>query len=440
MEYKDTKLVKKLAELIRDKSVLILGFGREGKADLMAVKAAGTYKSLAIADKREVAESELSGTVASLICGDDYQKSLDDYDIVLKSPGVVLEKDFSEYKCTITSETELFLDVYGEQTIGITGTKGKSTTTTLIYHILTENRKKAVLLGNIGIPAFERLTEIEDDTIIVFELSCHQLEHCNRSPHFAVYLNLYPEHLDHYGTFEKYKAAKENIYKHQGYDDFLYCGELVAPEVGECKSGVTEIFYDDLIDISGHEDEYPLKGRHNLFNMTVAETVCRDLGISEEDCLADMKTYKPLPHRLEYCGTFGGIRFYDDSISTIPEACIEALKTVKDVDTVLIGGMDRGIDYTGLIDFLAGFDIPHIILMEATGERIYKEMKEKVPAIVDSGRVMLVEHLAEAVAEGKKLTRADHALIMSPAAASYGIFKNFEERGDAFKKLIQENI
>ncbi len=437
MEYKDTKLVKELTKDIEGKKVLILGFGREGKANLMAVRAAGGFASLTIADAREITREELGNEAGDirLICGSDYEKAMDEADYVLKSPGVVLDRDFSDYSCKITSESELFLKVYGSQTIGITGTKGKSTTTTLIYHILKTCGRKAVLLGNIGIPAFERLTEIEEDSIVVFELSCHQLEHNHCSPHWALYLNLYPEHLDHYGTFDKYKEAKENIYANQGMDDFLYCGEEVYPEAGRCRSGVTEVFYDDLIDIN--EDEIPLKGEHNRFNITIAASVLMDMALSEEEIKEAVKSYTPLAHRLEYCGTYDGIRFYDDSISTIPEACIAAIQTVKDVDTVLIGGMDRGIDYLSLIDFLAKDKIPNIILMEATGKRIHVEMKDRAAELYNSDRVILVDHLEDAVKEGKKRTREGHALVMSPAAASYGIFKNFEERGDVFKELIK---
>ena len=198
---------------------------------------------------------------------------------------------------------------------------------------------------------------------------------------------------------------------------------------------MTEIYYDDLIHIS--ENDVPLKGRHNLFDMTVAATVAEDLGISTETIKAALRSYKPLPHRLEYCGTFNGIRYYDDSISTIPETCIEALNTVKNVETVLIGGMDRGIDYSKLIDYLKGSYVEHIVLMEATGKRIFGEMKKSAPELIDSGRAVLVDHLSDAVEYGKKVTGDGGALVLSPAAASYGIFKNFEERGDAFKKLIQ---
>ena len=437
MELLHTELIRELSEKIAGKNVLLLGFGREGRASLEAVRVAGNAASITIADKREIAPSEVSDDV-KLKCGEDYQKAIGESDFVIKSPGVVLEGDYNELTKNgriITSEAELFLEAYGHHTIGITGTKGKSTTTTLIYHILKEAGKKTVLLGNIGIPPFERVTEIEPDSFIVFEMSCHQLEYNHFSPHRAVYLNLYPEHLDHYGTFEKYKAAKENIYRNQDEGDFLYCGEEVYPEPGTCRSGITEIYYDDLIHIS--ENDVPLKGRHNLFDMTVAATVAEDLGISTETIKAALRSYKPLPHRLEYCGTFNGIRYYDDSISTIPETCIEALNTVKNVETVLIGGMDRGIDYSKLIDYLKGSYVEHIVLMEATGKRIFGEMKKSAPELIDSGRAVLVDHLSDAVEYGKKVTGDGGALVLSPAAASYGIFKNFEERGDAFKKLIQ---
>ena len=244
----ENKLIKALKEEISGKKVLILGFGREGKLNLEVVARAGGVSELAIADQNEInieEVTEIAGKAVSnikTITGTDYLAHIDEFDIVFKSPGVVLPKPFSEYKALITSQAEYFLKVYGSQTIGVTGTKGKSTTTTLIYHELRGNGFDALLVGNIGIPAFHLIDEIKENTKIVFELSCHQLEYGKYSPHIGVYLNVFPEHLDHYGSFEKYRASKENIYKNQSEKDKLYCGTGVIPKEGEAKSAVTVIY------------------------------------------------------------------------------------------------------------------------------------------------------------------------------------------------------
>ena len=467
----ENKLIKALKEEISGKKVLILGFGREGKLNLEAVIRAGGAKELAIADQNEINIEEVNkiadkaGAAASeirVITGVSYLSHTDEFDIVLKSPGVVLPKPFSEYKALITSQTEYFLKIYGDRTIGITGTKGKSTTTTLICHELKENGFDALLVGNIGIPAFEVIDKIKDDTKIVFELSCHQLEYGKYSPHIGVYLNVFPEHLDHYGSFKKYRDSKENIYKNQKAGDRLYCGTGVIPKEGETKSDITVIYdfnRDDKIfennenittfvennfishktyTVGINEDETALKGFHNFFDIAVAFAVCSDLGVNAEGFEKALKTYKALAHRLEFVGNIAGIKFYDDSISTIPATAIEAMETIKDTDTVIIGGMDRGIDYEPLIKYLETSSVPNVILMEATGIRIKEEIKAGFAELNNSGRIYLVKNLSDAVKLAKKLTKAGLSCIMSPAAASYGIFKNFEERGEVFKKLLKE--
>ena len=178
----ENKLIEVLKKEIKDKKVLILGFGREGKMNLETIARAGGATAITIADQNEVsaeAVKEALNTVGGskscveTVTGAGYLSCIDEFDIVFKSPGVVLPKPFYEYKARITSQAEYFLKVYGDQTIGITGTKGKSTTTTLIYHELKENGFDALLLGNIGIPAFGLIDEIKEVTKIVFELSCH---------------------------------------------------------------------------------------------------------------------------------------------------------------------------------------------------------------------------------------------------------------------------
>lgn len=163
-------MIEVLKELIQKKRVLILGFGREGKSTYHMLQTVGGYESLTIADKNEIKDE----VEAALLIGDAYQQTLNDYDIVFKSPGIVLEQEYSSYTCHILSQTEVFFRRYREQIVGITGTKGKSTTTTLLYHILKEAGKDVVLAGNIGIPAFDIVKDITPDTIIVFEMSCHQ--------------------------------------------------------------------------------------------------------------------------------------------------------------------------------------------------------------------------------------------------------------------------
>ena len=164
-----------LDEWIKGKKVLILGFGREGESTYRVLKASGTYQELAVADLTD-RNGRCPGEDILWISGPEYQQTMDRYDVVFKSPGIVLERPAEVYSCRILSQTEIFVRLFRDQIIGVTGTKGKSTTATLLYHVLKAAGKKVLLVGNIGIPAFDHLAEIEEDTIIVFELSCHKLE------------------------------------------------------------------------------------------------------------------------------------------------------------------------------------------------------------------------------------------------------------------------
>lgn len=427
-------LISYIQNLIRDKSVCILGFGREGRSTLEAFKKAGGFKSITICDLNPV-------TVEGIptVTGEAYQKNLDQYDIIMKSPGIVLEEgaltDFSR----LYSQSEIFLSVYREQIIGITGTKGKSTTTSLIYHVLKECGKNAVLLGNIGIPAFDGTVTADD--IVVFEFSSHQLEYTHVSPHMAVLLNIFPEHLDHYGTFEKYYDAKKNIFRYQKEGDTLICGEAVYPKE-ECRCDIIVFGKDspvtirpDSFSVQGEvitlDDACPLLGEHNVNNIAVAYIATKPYGITKEQFLKALSTFKTLPHRLENIGTKDQITYYDDSISTCSQTTIQALSALKNVGTVLIGGMDRGIDYSPLVEFLLDCDVPNVIFMYDTGRRIISEFDGKEHKFT----AYFADSLSDAVALAKKITPKGSICLLSPAAASYGFFKNFEDRGDQFKSF-----
>ena len=420
---------------LTDKRILIFGYGREGKSTEEYIKKHVSYKSL------EVFEGKKEDIDA------------DNYDYIIKSPGIVMLEDNPKY----TSQTELFLDEFGSKTIGITGTKGKSTTSSMIAHVLNECGQKAILLGNIGKPCFDMIEEIDEDTWIVFELSCHQLLHINKAPHIAIFLNLFEEHLDYYGTMENYTNAKANILTHQVDMDYCFVGTNV-PEF-DIKSKKT------IID--GPKREYTLSilGEHNKINAEfayqVAAMIC-DNSRKEVDIINSVNSFKGLPHRLEFFFEKDGVKYYDDSISTIPEACINAVNSVKNAGTVIVGGMDRGIDYSILVDFIKETPDVLFVLCYATGQRIYEQLgfgyedNSVYPAqygnvmsttyISDPSKyedkylpnnVMLTTNLSEAVTLAKGNTKAGCACILSPAAPSYGYFKNFEERGDCFKELIK---
>lgn len=446
--------MNKFTEFLRNytlgKSVCILGFGREGRSTYQKIVQYCSCGSVTIADLNPIdrVANNLPESV-NLIIGEGYQDSLSDFDIVFKSPGIVLKKHPRELDCEITSETQIFFTVFGSRIIGITGTKGKSTVSSLIYHVLNESGKDALFAGNIGIPVFDIAEDVTDDSIIVCELSCHQLEYMSVSPHIAVFLNLYEEHLDHYGTMENYANAKRNIYLHQNKYDILYCNFDIIPHniasIGISISNTNpdaDVYVENGKIMDSDDGEYiiptdriKLLGVHNHYNIAVAWDVCRHF-VTAEQFTEALCSFNPLAHRLEFVDEIGGVRYYDDSISTACATAIEALKSVPNPGTILIGGMDRGIDYTPLLDYLAITNV-NVICMETSGKRIF-EMISRMKSFSSPERVRYVSHLDEAVKLAAEITPSGQSVVLSPAAASYGIFKNFEERGDVFKKLVDD--
>lgn len=427
---------KFLKELITDKKILILGFGREGRSTLKLLLETGTYKSLTVSDVKDVS-GDLNANIGC-IYGVDYMATLNDYDVVFKSPGIVLEKDISEYTCLFTSQTEIFIQAYREQIIGVTGTKGKSTTSSFIYHVLKECGKKVLFAGNIGIPVFDIADSVEPDSIIVIELSCHQLEYAKTSPHRAILLNIFEDHLDHYITRERYGLAKKNIYKFQREDDILFTSNEVISEWGDTNSRLITVDKNES-PVSSFESIQGamLRGGHNLLNISFAYLCLKDYGISDEQFVKAVATFKTLSHRLEFVGNIDGVDYYDDSISTTVMSAISAVESINNASVLLVGGMERNIDYSKLVEYVSHSKLKYLICMYESGLRISKLYSECYKEDF-SPKAVYVSDLQEAVAKAKELAKPKEAVLLSPAAASYGYFKNFEERGNMFKDYVKK--
>ena len=409
---------------LRGKRILILGFGREGRSTLHFLNKYMPDAAVAVADK-----NAMDGVAHS---GERYLEAMYDYDIVIKTPGISL-KGFDTKGVEVTSQTDLFLDQFHAQTIGITGTKGKSTTTSLIYHLLKSSGRDAILTGNIGIPCFDIMEDIGPESIVVYELSAHQLEYVHNSPRVGVLLNVFEEHLDHFGSMLRYKAAKLNIMRYMGEDDMAVVHETLLDDAW--RLFVNNIVF-SFFDISEFVDKsaLPLKGEHNLLNVKAALLAC--YAYTGADCrefVPYLYTFKPLEHRLELVGTFGGVCFVNDSISTIPQATIEACKALGRVDFLLLGGFDRGIDYRPLADYLNENPVPHLLFTGKAGER----MMQWIGGDHEGMTHYCYADLEEAFDYIKKQAKPGDVCLLSPAAASYDQYKNFEERGRKFKALAE---
>ena len=421
-----------IIDFLKDKSILILGYGREGKSALEFVQA-----NLPSANYAVASQEELQIDNVHTYWGDNYLDACKEYDVVIKSPGVVI-KDFldDEQKAKITSLTDLFVRFSKNPIIGITGTKGKSTTSSLIYHILHNSNRDSILVGNIGKPCFDVIDDINPETIIVFEMSSHQLEFIQASPHIALLLNIYEEHFDHYTTPEGYFEAKKNIFRHQGPDDVLIYGDIFQhashEEIDALPMQKINIYHD--INIPRKSIKTNLIGEHNYYDILAAAAACEACGVTEDEILKAVESFHGLPHRLEYVGVFKGIKFYNDSIATAQEAVVNAIKAIGNVDTIILGGMDRGLDYHVLVKFIRTTTIRNVLLLPNTVESFERIFNEAPHSQV----LMPVENMEAAIKTAFQVTAEGHTCLLSPAAASYGFYKNFEERGKDFCRLVQE--
>ena len=424
---------------LRGKRILVLGFGREGKSTLRFLQKYLPEATVAVADKNEMELVQYFGT--------GYLEAIYDYDIVIKTPGISL-KDFDTKGVEITSQTDLFLSQFHSQTIGISGTKGKSTTTSLIYHLLKSSGRDAILTGNIGIPCFDVMEEIKPDSIVVYELSAHQLEYVHNSPRVGVLLNVFEEHLDHFGTFERYKAAKLNLLRFMDKDDTAIIHESLSLDAHRViASEATQSRTFSLFDLDNIIDRtaLPLKGDHNLLNVKAALLACDAYGMDFHELIPYLFTFKPLEHRLEPVGIFDGVSFVNDSISTIPQATIQACKALGRVDFLLLGGFDRGIDYQPLADYLKQNPVPHLLFTGKAGERMMELIygvstgsttcDVKVPEPVEGPTLYYYANMEEAFAYIATHAQNGDVVLLSSAASSYDQYKNFEERGRMFKAL-----
>lgn len=437
-------MIELFNSLISDNSkILILGYGKEGRSTYSFLRKHFPEVLLGISDiNSEIAHETtlLNDCNLELFLGDDYLKVLNHFDIIIKSPGVCIGDENNELSDKITSQTDLFLQCYAAQVVGVTGTKGKSTTVSLIRHFLEVAGKKVLLLGNIGVPAFDMIDEIENDTVIVYELSAHQLEFIHRSPHIAVLLNVFPEHLDYFNSYRDYRKAKFNIFRYQNNNDYLIIHESIRkdqdfPEsagTGRVEKGNNK---NRILEISDKETRFkiknlPLSGDHNLININAALLVVDELGVDAEEAISSLDSFRSLPHRLENIGEFGDIGFINDSISTVPESTIAAVKAFNNIDTLILGGYDRGLDYSELVAFLQTSNIRNFIFLGKAGDRMFHIFKKNT-----AKRLFKTDSIENAFSIIIQKTARGSICLLSPAAASYDQFHNFEHRGDTFKAL-----
>ncbi|MCX6721480.1 MAG: UDP-N-acetylmuramoyl-L-alanine--D-glutamate ligase, partial [Candidatus Staskawiczbacteria bacterium] len=398
-------------------NALILGYGKEGKVTEEYVKQ--NFPELKIG-------------VGDVSTDPDYLAKQEEYDIAVRSPGVRKELIQIPY----TTATNIFFSwvkqIPGVKIIGVTGSKGKSTTASLIYHILAKAGKRAELLGNIGEPMLETLLNknVKPGTIFVLELSSYQLDDIKFSPDIAVVTNIFHEHIDYHYNIKNYYAAKKNIVKYQQEGDafiFNHKNKKILAWTKDTKAKPVPFAQTIPVD----DSEILLQGKHNMQNIKAAIAVAKVLDIDETAIRGAIKTFKGLPHRLELIGEYSGIKFYDDAISTTPESTIEAIKTLPQVGTIFLGGQDRGYTFSRLEKIIKKKKIKNIVLFPESGKRIFRKGKKGL-------NILETASMDEAVKFAYQFTLKGQVCLLSCASPSYSLWKNFEEKGDKFQAAVRQ--
>jgi UDP-N-acetylmuramoylalanine--D-glutamate ligase len=463
-----------ILEEIENRATALLGFGVEGQSTYEFLRGRFPRKPLVIADRQPLEKLDIRPDVLELLrgdgavslnCGDDDARALGQQEVIIKAPGIPYTHpalSAAESRgALITSQLEIFFELCDRRrTVGVTGTKGKSTTSSLLNKILVTAGMDASLCGNIGEPPLSKIKEASPKTLFVLELSSYQLERLKTSPHIAVLLNIVPEHLDYHQGFQAYVSAKENITRFQDAGDFLVFNQdyplpaeiarrtRARPFPFSMRSGVQPGCYiaGGGIRFSDAEAErevlalsdIPLLGEFNRQNVLAAVAAASLLGAPPAAVREAVRDFKALPHRLEFVGEYEGVLFYDDSISTVPECTLSALSALgPSVQTLILGGHDRHLDYADFARQLLSSSVENLILFPPTGRMIWGAIESADEGAARRFKVFPVETMEEAIGIAFANTAPGRTCLLSPASPSYSNFKNYRARGEAFKRCIR---
>lgn len=437
MSIKRTKLKN-----LKNKKIALLGLGTENLAFLKFILKKKLKCEITVCDQREKEElgrrTSFGNKNIKYSLGKNYDKNLENYDIVLRSPGYpFFSKNIARALKTnvdVISPIKLFFELSPTKNIiGVTGTKGKGTTSSLIYEILKAGKKKVYLGGNIGIPPFSFLDKLRQDDWVVLELSSFQLEDLDESPHIGIMTNIFKEHLapadpnnpNYHKGMQAYLKAKLNIFKYQKETDLAIINEKFEDKLKEFHLPGKKIYF------SSSNLPSQLIGDHNKENIAAAEKVAQILKIERKIVARVVEKFKGLPHRIEFVTKVNGIKYYDDSFATTPKSSIVALKSFPRSIVLLAGGADKGSDFK---EFAREIEkkVSFLILFSGNGtDRLKKELKFK------KEKIRVVRDMVQAVETIKKVARRDNVVLLSAGCASFGVFKNYKDRGNQFKKEVK---
>jgi UDP-N-acetylmuramoylalanine--D-glutamate ligase len=423
--------------------VAIAGYGVEGEASYNYWNNLGAY--ITIFDSSETPSRPIPEGVTAVL-GPDAFDGIQGFDIVVRTASLRPDEIIADSK--IWSATNEFFEKCPAPIIGVTGTKGKGTTCSLIAEILSNDDKVVHLLGNIGVPALEVLPKITPDDIVVFELSSFQLWDLQKSPQTAVVLMIEPDHMDVHASMEEYVGAKANIAKYQDTDDVViyHPDNRYALQIAEHSSARKKQYMkpSGAYIIGGQvvvgdvavakTEEVSLVGGHNLENVCAAITAAWEYTKNVTAIQYAIKDFKGLPHRLEFVRDMHGIEFYNDSYSSAPGATIAAIKSFTQPEILICGGFDRGLDYTSLAEAAAQQgNIKKILLIGQTKEKIAESLTK---AGFSRYEVLDSVDFTEIITHARDIAEQGDVVVLSPGCASFDMFKNFQERGEKFKEIV----
>ena len=473
----NTKL-QEFNEYIKGRKVAIIGLGVSNTPLLEYFYNLGA--KVTVFDNRTINKIEMESISKSnslgieLITGEDSLKRLVGFDIIFRSPSC--RPDLPEIEAELergailTSEIEMLIELCPGTVIGVTGSDGKTTTTSLIYEIINvgvgaldnpENIAKVYLGGNIGTPLFTKLPNMKEQDIVVLELSSFQLMTMQISPKISVITNISPNHLDIHKSYEEYIDSKKNIFKYQDKDGIVvlnYDDEIVKEFANEANGKV--VFFssneklkdglvldDNIIKLCENNlrkhllntNELKLRGKHNFENICTALSATRDL-VQIDLAVEAVKDFKGVEHRLEFVREIDGVKWYNDSIGTSPSRTIAGLNSFEEEIILIAGGYDKHLDYAPIAKPIID-NVKELILFGATADKIEN-------AIVGVGaldnpntaniNIYRCATLEETIQTAKKVAQKNQVVLFSPASASFDMFKNFAERGEKFKKLVND--
>lgn len=469
---------------LSNKKICLLGLGTENISLARFLHRNG-IGDITICDKKDLSQlservQELSEYNFQFRFGRQYLDRIGDFDIVFRSPGMPLflpelvkaRKDAVE----ISSAMKLFFDICPCLIIGVTGTKGKGTTSSLIYHILKRSGYNVFLGGNIGAAPFDFFDNLDKEgTWVVLELSSFQLEDMEKSPHIAVVTNLFPEHLkpadpsnpNYHKKLDDYHDAKKNIFRFQTKDDFLVLNFDNAVSYSWANEAVSKVYYfshiqglkEGVFVRGGQKDKnreivlrfnivgelicqahnVRLLGEHNLENISAAMLAAYLAGGNLDVFCEAVYEFEALEHRLEKVAERGGVTYYNDSYSTTPEAAEVALKSFNRPTIIILGGASKGADFSSLAELIIKRKIKAVVVIGDEAQNIKKAIWRAsiqhtgyIPKILEGAK-----NMEEIIKQANSVAKEGDVVVLSPACASFGMFKNYKERGKLFKEAVQ---